>query len=167
MGTVYQGFDLNLKTRQEPEGRPVAVKAILNTNDPELLAQAVDEREMLIRLDHPNIVRIYDIVTEKDVPYIVMGLVQGTSWKGLYDKNSGPLPEGEALRLLLGIRGAFEYLHGQNASGSVQGLQAGQRNPGGRGQRHDAAGADRPGNSDGVFSGPEARGVGHGGIRAA
>lgn len=111
MGMVFKGFDLNLKTRQEPEGRPVAVKAILNTNDPELLAQAVDEREMLIRLDHPNIVRIYDIVTEKDVPYIVMGLVQGTSWKGLYDKNSGPLPEGEALRLLLGIRGAFEYLH--------------------------------------------------------
>ena len=36
---------------------------------------------MLIRLDHPNIVRIYDIVTEKDVPYIVMGFVQGTSWK--------------------------------------------------------------------------------------
>ncbi|HST04933.1 MAG TPA: zinc ribbon domain-containing protein, partial [Chloroflexia bacterium] len=46
MGMVYKGFDINLKTRQEPEGRPVAVKAILNTNDPELLAQAVDEREM-------------------------------------------------------------------------------------------------------------------------
>ena len=111
MGMVYKGFDLNLKTRQEPEGRPVAVKAILNTNDPELLAQAVDEREMLIRLDHPNIVRIYDIVTEKRRAVHRHGLVQGTSWKELYDKNGGPLPEGEALRLLLGIRGAFEYLH--------------------------------------------------------
>ncbi|HST04031.1 MAG TPA: tetratricopeptide repeat protein, partial [Chloroflexia bacterium] len=65
------------------------------------------------RLDHSSIVRIYDIVTEKNVPYIVMAFVQGTSWKSLYDKNGGPLPESEALRLLLGIRGAFEYLHGR------------------------------------------------------
>jgi serine/threonine-protein kinase PknG len=113
MGKVFKGFDLNLKTRQESEGRPVAVKAILNTNDPELLQQAVEEREMLIRLDHPNIVRIYDIVTERGVPYIVMAFVQGTSWKEMYDDNGGPLPELEAVRLLLGIRGAFQYLHGR------------------------------------------------------
>jgi serine/threonine-protein kinase PknG len=111
MGAVFKGFDLNLKTRQEPEGRQVAVKAILNTGDAELLAQAVEEREMLIRLDHPNIVRIFDIVQERGVPYIVMAFVKGTSWKEIYDKNGGPLPEAEALRLLLGIRGAFQYLH--------------------------------------------------------
>ena len=113
MGKVFKAFDLNLKTRQEPEGRPAAVKAILNTNDPELLQQAVEEREMLIRLDHPNIVRIYDIVTEKGVPYIVMAFVKGTSWKEMYDKNGGPLSEMEAVRLMLGIRGAFQYLHGR------------------------------------------------------
>lgn len=113
MGMVFHAFDLNLKTRQQPEGRPAAVKAILNSDDPELLAQAVDEREMLIRLDHPNIVRIYDIVEQDGIPYIVMGFVKGTSWKELYDQNNGPLPESEALRLLMGIRGAFEYLHGR------------------------------------------------------
>lgn len=113
MGMVFKAVDLNLKTRSEPEGRPAAVKAILNTSDQELLAQAVDEREMLIRLDHPSIVRIYDIVEQEGVPYIVMGFVQGTSWKELYDRNGGPLPESEALRLMLGIRGAFEYLHGR------------------------------------------------------
>jgi tetratricopeptide (TPR) repeat protein len=113
MGMVFKAFDLNLKTRQEPEGRPAAVKAILNTDDPELLAQAVDEREMLIRLDHPHIVRIFDIVEERGLPYIVMAYVKGTSWKELYDQNGGPLPESEALRLVLGIRGAFEYLHGR------------------------------------------------------
>jgi serine/threonine-protein kinase PknG len=111
MGTVFKGVDLNLKTRQEPEGRPVAIKAIINTGDPELLAAAVEEREMLIRLDHPNIVRIYDVVQEGGIPYIVMAFVKGTSWKEMYDKNGGPLPETEALRLLLGIRGAFEHLH--------------------------------------------------------
>jgi tetratricopeptide (TPR) repeat protein len=111
MGAVFQAVDTHLQTREEPEGRLCAVKAILNTDDPELLAAAVEEREMLIRLDHPNIVRIYDIVNESGVPYIVMAFVKGTSWKQMYDNNGGPLPESEALRLLLGIRGAFEYLH--------------------------------------------------------
>jgi len=111
MGAVYKAVDQHLKTRNEPEGRLCAVKAILNTDDPELLAAAVEEREMLIRLDHPNIVRIYDIVDEGGIPYIVMAFVQGTTWKQMYDSNSGPLAETEALRLVLGIRGAFEYLH--------------------------------------------------------
>ncbi len=111
MGAVFKAVDTHLKTREEPLGRLAAVKAILNTDDPELLAAANEEREMLIRLDHPNIVRIYDIVEENNIPYIVMAFVQGTSWKEMYDKNGGPLPETEALRLLLGIRGAFEYLH--------------------------------------------------------
>ncbi|MFL5734640.1 MAG: protein kinase domain-containing protein [Chloroflexia bacterium] len=113
MGAVFKAVDTHLKTREEPEGRLAAIKAILNTDDPELLAAAVEEREMLIRLDHPNIVRIYDIVEEHGVPYIVMAFVTGTSWKELYDQNGGPLSEAEALRLLLGIRGAFEYLHGR------------------------------------------------------
>ena len=111
MGAVFKAVDMHLKTRAEPEGRLAAVKAILNTDDPELLAAARDEREMLIRLDHPNIVRIYDIVEEHGIPYIVMAFVQGTSWKQMYDDHGGPLAESEALRLLLGIRGAFEYLH--------------------------------------------------------
>lgn len=113
MGTVFKAVDLNLKTREEPEGRAAAVKAIINTSDPDLLAAAVEEREMLIRLDHPNIVRIFDIVQESSTPYIVMAFVKGTSWKEMYDKNGGPLSEVEAIRLLLGIRGAFEYLHGR------------------------------------------------------
>lgn len=111
MGAVFKGVDTHLTSRQEPEGRPVAVKAILDTSDPELLAAAVEEREMLVRLDSPNIVRIFDIVNEGGVPYIVMAFVKGTSWKEMYDQNGGPLPETEALRLVLGIRGAFEYLH--------------------------------------------------------
>lgn len=111
MGAVFKGLDTNLTSRQEPEGRPVAIKAILDSSDPELLAAAVEEREMLVRLDHPNIVRIFDIVNEGGIPYIVMAYVKGVSWKEMYDKNGGPLPETEALRLLLGIRGAFEYLH--------------------------------------------------------
>jgi serine/threonine protein kinase len=111
MGAVFKGVDTHLTSREEPEGRQVAIKAILDTSDPELLAAAVEEREMLVRLDHPNIVRIFDIVNEGGIPYIVMAFVKGKSWKAMYDDNNGPLAETEALRLLLGIKGAFSYLH--------------------------------------------------------
>jgi serine/threonine-protein kinase PknG len=111
MGAAYRGVDVNLPTRAEPEGRSCAIKAILNTNDPELLAAAALEREMLIRLDQPNIVRIYDIVTQNGVPFIVMALVQGTGWRKLLDQGGGRLAPTEAVQLLLGILPAFVYLH--------------------------------------------------------
>jgi len=111
MGAVYRAVDANLPTRQEPEGRSCAVKAILKTDDPELLAAAALEREMLIRLDHPNIVRIYDIVMQENVPFIVMALVQGVGWKKLIEDAGGRLSPEEAVRLILGIIPAFRYLH--------------------------------------------------------
>lgn len=111
MGAVYRAVDVNLPTRQEPEGRSCAVKAILKTDDPELLAAAALEREMLIRLDHPNIVRIYDIVVQQNVPFIVMALVQGVGWKKLIENAGGRLSPEEAVRLILGILPAFRYLH--------------------------------------------------------
>ncbi|MHB8578212.1 MAG: protein kinase domain-containing protein, partial [Dehalococcoidia bacterium] len=111
MGAVYQGVDTNLPTREEPEGRSCAIKAILDTSDAELLAAAALEREMLIRLDHPNIVRIYDIITLHNVPFIVMAQVKGTGWKQLLEEHKGTFPPSLAVRLILGIIPAFNYLH--------------------------------------------------------
>jgi serine/threonine-protein kinase PknG len=110
MGAVYRGVDTNLPTREEPEGRSCAIKAILDTSDPELLAAAALEREMLIRLDHPNIVRIYDIITVNNVPFIVMALVRGTGWKQLIEQTSGAFAPADAVELILGVLPAFTYL---------------------------------------------------------
>jgi len=111
MGAVYRAVDVNLPTREEPEGRSCAIKAILDTTDPELLAAAAAEREMLIRLDHPSIVRIYDIINYNGVPFIVMALVKGTGWKGLVRQAGGQLAPEQAVRLTLDILPAFQYLH--------------------------------------------------------
>jgi serine/threonine-protein kinase PknG len=111
MGAVYRAVDVNLPTREEPEGRSCAIKAILSTDDPDLLAAAALEREMLIRLDHPSVVRIYDIVTQNNIPFIVMALVPGQGWQKLLEQAGGVFAPQEAVRLVLGILPAFQYLH--------------------------------------------------------
>ena len=76
MGVVYEGMDPKL-------GRIVAIKTILKN---QLLdAETADdysvrfEREAMAvaRLNHPNIVQVYDFGEEGDVAYIVMEFIKG------------------------------------------------------------------------------------------
>ncbi|MCL5746239.1 MAG: protein kinase, partial [Acidobacteria bacterium] len=69
MGVVYRTYDTETK-------RDVTLKTLLEFNDPTSLNQFRKECEMLISLNHPNIVDIYDIGEMEDVagkkPYLVM-----------------------------------------------------------------------------------------------
>ena len=100
-----------------------------------MLAAAVEEREMLIRLDHPNIVRIYDIVDEGGIPYIVMAFVKGTSWKQMYDKNGGAAARNRGAAPDAGHPRRLRVPAPPHAAGRLPRLQAGQRDPGGRAER--------------------------------
>ena len=55
----------------------------------------VQEMEVLIKLQHPNLVQIHDIVSSKSAHYIIMDYYNGTN---LYDlvQNRGFLNESEA-----------------------------------------------------------------------
>lgn len=84
MGTVWRARDVGLH-------REVAIKevrpadAALFENNPSLAAQqrerVLRESRALARLQHPNVVSIYQIIESEDSPYpwIVMELVRGTS----------------------------------------------------------------------------------------
>src|SRR5438876_7450686 len=75
MGTVW-------RARDELLNRDVAVKEI--TWPPYLNAaerrarcrRALTEAQLAARLQHPNVVSVYDIVDEDDRPWIVMELIQ-------------------------------------------------------------------------------------------
>lgn len=72
MGTVYRAKDQTLR-------RDVALKvlrplALSNTNNSDIL---LDEARMASKLNHPNIVTIYDVARNKDSNYIVMEWVDG------------------------------------------------------------------------------------------
>src|SRR5439155_9845864 len=76
------------------------------------------ERQFMAELSHPNIVAIYNFVTDRGSGYIVMAYVGGRSLKQLLAQrraaNGGqpdPMPVPEALAFVLAILPAFSYLH--------------------------------------------------------
>ena len=85
MGLVYYGLDPRLSRR-------VAIKTILKSNlEPdtakEYSARFIREAQAVARLNHPNIVQIYDFGEEGDLAYLVMEFVKGKELKSFFDAN--------------------------------------------------------------------------------
>src|SRR5580692_11162865 len=78
-----------------------------------MLAVAVQEREYLAAVKHPNIVGIYDFVSQGTEGFIVMESVHGKTLMQLRKEANGPLPPGEAISYILEILPAFGYLDDQ------------------------------------------------------
>jgi serine/threonine protein kinase len=83
MGLVYDGRDPKLNRR-------VAIKTILTRTLDEATARHYSmrfQREVraVARLNHPNIVQVYDFGAEGDVAYIVMEYIQGRELKDYFD----------------------------------------------------------------------------------
>ena len=94
MATVFRGEDLLLE-------RTVAVKFLREpfASDPTFRERFLGEARAAARLDHPNIVRIYDVgEDEGHHPYIVMEIVEGEDLKTSI-RRDGPLSVNQALNL--------------------------------------------------------------------
>jgi len=83
MGLVYDGFDPKLNRR-------VAIKTILTGTLDEATARHYSlrfKREVraVARLNHPNIVQVYDIGNEGDLAYIVMEYIKGKELKDHFE----------------------------------------------------------------------------------
>ncbi|WP_026316686.1 serine/threonine-protein kinase [Actinokineospora enzanensis] len=114
MGTVWRARDIGLH-------REVAIKevrptdAALYENNPALAAQqrerVLRESRALARLQHPNVVSIYQIIESPDSPYpwIVMELVQGMSLDTRLQH--GTLTPPEAARVGRGVLAALRAAH--------------------------------------------------------
>ena len=70
------------------------------------------EARIAARLEHPHIVRIFDIAEQDGIQYIVMELLQGQSLAQLI-QSSRPLPLDRALRILEQIAAALDFAHHQ------------------------------------------------------
>ncbi|WP_217628219.1 serine/threonine-protein kinase [Micromonospora nigra] len=100
----------------------VALKGVLHANDEKALAAAVQERQFLNSLDHPNIVRSIDFATHDDpvagpTGYIVMDYLDGMSLRRLLTAAKDPaqpdvsLPLDHILAYGHEILAALDYLH--------------------------------------------------------
>jgi ABC-type oligopeptide transport system substrate-binding subunit/serine/threonine protein kinase len=73
MGTVHRAFDTTLE-------REVAVKLVTGYEmETEGRARLLQEAKSIAKLNHPNIVTVYDAGEVDQAPYIVMELIEGSS----------------------------------------------------------------------------------------
>lgn len=71
------------------------------------------EIQTLRKLDHPNIIRLYDVYITQDKIFIVMELMEGGE---LFDYvvQKGTLTEEEASRIVRSVTSALVYMHSKN-----------------------------------------------------
>ncbi len=107
MGAVFIAHDSELD-------RKVAVKLLAASlvNDAEVLERFEREARLTAKLDHPNIVPIYDVGRHEGRPFIVMKLLQGDSLVGRLRAKGGFTAE-ETLKLMRQLALGLDYIHGQ------------------------------------------------------
>ncbi|MET8470721.1 serine/threonine-protein kinase [Streptomyces sp. NPDC006422] len=108
MGRVWRAVDEMLDRR-------VAVKEMrIEGLDPEdartRRERTLREARATARIDHPGVVRVYDVVDEGERLWIVMELVQGRSLEQLLVED-GPLPVAEVGRIGLSLAEALREVH--------------------------------------------------------
>jgi len=105
MATVYRAQDIML-------GRTVAVKVLSErrADDEAFLARFYREAQAAANLDHPNIIKVYDIGQDGNRHYIVMEYVEGRNLKDLI-LESAPFPIEGALTIAIRVCAAVGAAH--------------------------------------------------------
>src|SRR5258706_14357369 len=93
MATVYSARDLKLD-------RQVAIKLLADNfaGDDEVRKRFSREARLAAKLDHPNVVQVFDVGEEDGRPYIVMEHVDGGTLADRLNGRRRAGPRGEALR---------------------------------------------------------------------
>ena len=108
MGLVYDGLDPNLDRR-------VAIKTILTSKLDKETARLYSLRfgrevRAVARLNHRNIVQVYDFGAEGDLAYIVMEFIQGKELKDYFDANER-FDLKKAFGLMIELLDALDFAH--------------------------------------------------------
>ncbi len=110
MGMVYLGHDPKI-------GRTVAIKtmSLAQEFEGEKLADVkrrfFREAETAGRLNHPNIVTIYDVGEDQELSYIAMDYLKGENMLA-WSKTENLLPPYEVIELMIKVADALDYAHG-------------------------------------------------------
>ena len=108
MGVVYEGRDPRLN-------RTVAIKTILvgeldADTAKDYSMRFAREAQAVARLNHPNIVQVYDFGEEGEIAYIVMEYIRGKELKAAFDANERFALK-DVVRLMAELLDALEFAH--------------------------------------------------------
>uniref|UniRef100_A0A3P9LCS9 Tyrosine-protein kinase n=1 Tax=Oryzias latipes TaxID=8090 RepID=A0A3P9LCS9_ORYLA len=106
-GEVYKGMLQRDKT-------PVAVKTCKEDLPPELKIRFLSEARILKQYDHPNIVKLIGVCTQRQPIYIVMELVPGGDFLSFLRKKKDDLKTKQLLRFAADAAAGMAYLEGKN-----------------------------------------------------
>ncbi len=106
MATVFKGYHAALD-------RYVAIKVLHPAfkEDSTFLARFQREARVVARLEHPNIVPVYDFAEHNGAPYLVMKFVEGETLKARLQRERLSLKE--TLRVLEAVGAGLHYAHQQ------------------------------------------------------
>src|SRR5512138_2092252 len=107
--------------RDDPSGRPYAVKRMLPTlaEDAELVRMFLDEARLAVQLEHPGIVQIHDLGKLGSRYYIAMDYVAGRDLRTLLDRVRGRgerFPPALAAHVCARVADALDHAHRQRAA---------------------------------------------------
>jgi serine/threonine protein kinase len=104
MATVYRAYHANLD-------RYVAIKVLHAgfKEDPNFLARFRREAQIVARLEHSNIIPIYDYNEHKGEPYLVMKFIEGETLKARLTRK--PLTLEETLEVMSKVSSALTFAH--------------------------------------------------------
>jgi hypothetical protein len=96
--------------------KTVVIKRILPfwSERRDFITMLVDEAKVLVHLNHPNIVQVYELGRVGETYFIAMEHVEGFDLRRLLDKLKGlhrPLPQDLAVSIILGTLKGLHYAH--------------------------------------------------------
>jgi len=106
MGAVYLAEHTELH-------RKVAIKVLVSGKDEDqklAVERFLREARAAAALDHPNIVRIFDVCRHGDVPYLVMEYVEGDSLQQILDRD-GTVPYTTACDFIAQAAAGLQHAH--------------------------------------------------------
>ncbi|NXA36174.1 FES kinase, partial [Eudromia elegans] len=106
-GEVFSG-------RLRADNTPVAVKSCRETLPPELKAKFLQEARILKQYNHPNIVRLIGVCTQRQPVYIVMELVQGGDFLSFLRSEGTQLKVKELIKMTENAAAGMEYLESKH-----------------------------------------------------
>ncbi|MBI3828913.1 MAG: protein kinase [Planctomycetes bacterium] len=112
----HGGMGIIYRARQKSLDRVVALKVLSPklANDVNFVTRFQREARAIAKVNHPNILAVYDVGADQDFHYMIMELIEGESLAEMQTRLGGPLKVEDACRF---VRDAAQGLEAAHAGG--------------------------------------------------